>query len=509
MSSQTLDDLDIFGNPSTKVYDKSIFISIDKTSTLFGKLVLAHTLSNPTNDLYTLNYRSHILQQSHLFQNIQPILNHVKKNTSTFLSLFNEKPPLQHHFFETFKSFNYSSSIMRFIHHYKLWLGPALSFGIPMILLTILYLALRIYYKIKIPFKIFYQMAKTLILQKHISPFKQFGNASTLFDYLSKGFYLFSYLFSVYTNFKQSQSIYIETKELTSILIAIYQFYQNISTINNKFILSENHEQFQISMIKLKPIMKSISNLINDNHLKNDNIKWIPISYYGKVFQIYQRLLQRKQHLLNLFYYIGKIDSYHSNYQLIQNNKWEYVQWIDLSQPFIKIKQLKPIFIEEPQVNPVYIHHQPMILIGPNASGKSTFLKSLSISLLLAQSLSITPNHKMIMTPYDSIHTYMNIVDVKGELSLYQKQLEDFHKLLEIIHQNPNKKHFMVMDELFNGTNPKYSEKILKSFFYSIHNDYQYNKTSFIVSSHSTQTMNNHKIPKYSFIKYKLYKVIN
>jgi hypothetical protein len=95
-----------------------------------------------------------------------------------------------------------------------------------------------------------------------------------------------------------------------------------------------------------------------------------------------------------------------------------------------------------------------IIITGPNAAGKSTFIKSVALSILLSQTLGIAPVKNMELSCFKYISTYLNIPDTKGEKSLFQAEMEQVAKNIEIIkNMKEDDFSFIIMDELFNSTN--------------------------------------------------------
>ena len=95
-----------------------------------------------------------------------------------------------------------------------------------------------------------------------------------------------------------------------------------------------------------------------------------------------------------------------------------------------------------------------LIITGPNAAGKSTFIKSVALALLLSQTLGIAPVQNMDMTCFSYLSTYLNIPDTKGEKSLFQAEMEQVNEHIDKLKElNNNQFSFIIMDELFNSTN--------------------------------------------------------
>ena len=93
-------------------------------------------------------------------------------------------------------------------------------------------------------------------------------------------------------------------------------------------------------------------------------------------------------------------------------------------------------------------------ITGPNAGGKSTFIKSLCISILLSQTLTVAPAELFELTPIYYIQTYINIPDCKGKESLFQAEMRRSLKYINKLKELKDKFSFVIMDEIFSSTNP-------------------------------------------------------
>ena len=97
-----------------------------------------------------------------------------------------------------------------------------------------------------------------------------------------------------------------------------------------------------------------------------------------------------------------------------------------------------------------------IIITGPNASGKTTILKSVLINIILTQQFGCGFYEKASLSQYDHIHCYLNIPDTSGRDSLFQAESRRCKEILDNIKENPKKeKHICIFDELFSGTNPE------------------------------------------------------
>jgi hypothetical protein len=97
----------------------------------------------------------------------------------------------------------------------------------------------------------------------------------------------------------------------------------------------------------------------------------------------------------------------------------------------------------------------PMIISGPNASGKTTFLKATAINVVMTQQFGCGFYEECEISPYAHISTYLNIPDSSGRDSLFQAEARRCKDIVESIRADPDHRHFCIFDELFSGTNPE------------------------------------------------------
>jgi DNA mismatch repair ATPase MutS len=104
--------------------------------------------------------------------------------------------------------------------------------------------------------------------------------------------------------------------------------------------------------------------------------------------------------------------------------------------------------------NDIILNKQNGIITGPNAAGKSTFIKGLILNVILSQTYGIACASKFNFTPFYYINTQINIPDVKGKQSLFEAEMFRCKNNLDIITQLPkDKRALLIMDEVFSSTN--------------------------------------------------------
>jgi hypothetical protein len=107
-----------------------------------------------------------------------------------------------------------------------------------------------------------------------------------------------------------------------------------------------------------------------------------------------------------------------------------------------------------------------IILTGPNASGKTTVLKTTLINIIFSQQWGCGFYKSARFRPYTHIHSYLNIPDSSGRDSLFQAESRRCKEILDCVHETSAKAshHFCIFDELYSGTNYKEATRAALSF---------------------------------------------
>jgi hypothetical protein len=104
-----------------------------------------------------------------------------------------------------------------------------------------------------------------------------------------------------------------------------------------------------------------------------------------------------------------------------------------------------------------------LIITGVNASGKTTFLKTTAINILVTQQFGVGFYSGATIRPFTHIHSYLNIPDTSGRDSLFQAESRRCKEILDAIasakETEPHARHYVLFDELYSGTNPEEATK--------------------------------------------------
>jgi DNA mismatch repair ATPase MutS len=160
----------------------------------------------------------------------------------------------------------------------------------------------------------------------------------------------------------------------------------------------------------------------------------------------------------------GYIDCLNSLQKNILERKINYVSFINNSKKsvfensyYACLKHLSPI------KNTIKLKKN-IIITGPNASGKTTILKSTMINILMSQQFGCGFYDSAKLKPFKYLHCYLNIPDTSGRDSLFQAEARRCKEILDTIDINKNDEHFSAFDELYSGTNPEEAEQSAIAF---------------------------------------------
>lgn len=134
---------------------------------------------------------------------------------------------------------------------------------------------------------------------------------------------------------------------------------------------------------------------------------------------------------------------------------FSYPQVLSSDNKEIQITGLFHPFIKNPVKNDINFDTQKNILFitGPNMAGKSTFLKSLGISVLLAHAGFPVPAENMIISTLTGLYTTINIADSLN--SGYSHFYSEVLRIKGVANELKHNKALVIFDELFRGTNVK------------------------------------------------------
>lgn len=250
--------------------------------------------------------------------------------------------------------------------------------------------------------------------------------------------------------------------QVTVNLYIVFQMFKCIQIVKG----SVNHFikkwSFQHKYQRVKQVVRLMDKLVvkfGDDRLRMD-MNFITTVFNTNSFGE-ELLVKKNNHGFKTYFYnildcvVGELDLLISCVRLLETSGYVLPKFINHKSPSLKITKMWNPKLNNDQIkNNVEYNGQnnTMILTGPNTSGKSTYMKTALLSILMGQTIGVVCAEEMTLTPFHFIYSYINIPDQIGRKSLFEGEADRCHDFLQII--KTGKLGFTVIDELFTGTNP-------------------------------------------------------
>ena len=460
LNKNVIDDLELIKtvDPSSN----SIYSFAFKPSTNIGKKVLEQFPQYYTTDIEFLkdtqsllkNYKKMDLKcddnKSQLLTDVMEVWDDIKNDTG-----FKEK--YQFVDWPMWEFLNHSESFLQVMSIYNL-ASPVISLFVPFIILII-------------PFFIIKMKGLTITISEYIEVLKiiaanhAVGRLFTEFNSveLSEKFYLVVsaafYIFSIYQNILTCYRFHNNMKKIHSHLIKVREYieYSEVK-MYNILLYTENlktymgfNEKIKQKLIELSKL-KELLNTITEYKL---SIK--KVGELGSVLKSFYTLYDNKAYYESLMFsfgfhgYLDNIEGFIENINIKNINASKFKN----KKSSGKMKKLYyPALMNTQHVKNTVKFKKNLIITGPNASGKTTILKSVLINTIITQQMGYGFYESATICPFKYIHCYLNIPDTSGRDSLFQAEARRCKDILDTINQHPKENHFCVFDELYSGTNP-------------------------------------------------------
>jgi DNA mismatch repair ATPase MutS len=394
--------------------------------------------------------------KSNLFPT-KPIIEKCWENWTDIKTMDNFIEKFQYIEWEKLEFLNKSEMFLAVLTFYQT-ISPLLSLLAPIILLIIPFLILKV-------------LKKPITIEEYVQVLQQqldkhsMGQLFTRFDSLSWGqrIYLIMccgmYAYQIYQNGLACYHFYLNTKQINQTFRSLKLYLEHTKSQMKTYITLiqplKSHTAYRDYINNKLEQLEKLSNIINSIPLTTLNPhKFASMGKIMKEFYILQTNPEIQNLLLFTFGFNGYIDCIHgvsTNIKLQQINK-------------IKIKKSKKVKLHiknayHPCISDNIVENtvdmsNNIIITGPNAAGKTTLLKTTVINVLLAQQIGYGFHQGGYITPFHSIHCYLNIPDTNARDSLFQAEARRCVDILKYIEQHKNEKHFCIFDELYSGTNP-------------------------------------------------------
>jgi len=167
-----------------------------------------------------------------------------------------------------------------------------------------------------------------------------------------------------------------------------------------------------------------------------------------------------------------------------QDNQLCFAEFLDEDKPNIRAEGFWNMLVSKGDVITNSIaEDRNIILTGSNEGGKTTSIRAILQNIVLAQTFGIAAGRSFALTPFDALHSYLNISDdILNAKSRFASELKQAQDILKKIKSLPkDEKFFFAFDELFTGTNGEDGAACAYGF---INNVASYSGIQFIYATH-------------------------
>lgn len=481
---QDLELLETVDSSGIPIYDYFVF---NKNETNAQKNAVNSKILEQISENYTTDV-DYLKDQQKLLKNYQHISDK-KLNNKLYIDILDEiklnlsfKDKYGFIDWDMFEYLNKSQIFLTGLSLYNI-ISPLISLLIPIFIVIIPFFIIKIKgYTVSI-----YEYIKILkSLASNNSIFKLFTNFNSV-DNTQKIYLLVSscfYVFSIYQNVLSCYKFHENMKKIHYYFNSFSEYLDYTKcNIKNFLTFSDSLPSFfqfnEILKSKLKHIETLYKRIICISDYKLVNYK--KISELGYVMKLFYEIYEDEDINETLLYAIG-FNSYSDIVDNISCNlKNKFINCVkfqrnrnekDNNCKNKKTKKQKNIFEDSYYASLKYCDHvknninlqKNHIITGPNASGKTTILKTALINIILSQQFGCGFYKTGNLVPYDNLYCYINIPDTSGRDSLFQAEARRCKEILDSIAADTNKTHFCVFDELYSGTNPEEAEESATSF---------------------------------------------
>lgn len=501
LNKNIFNDLDIFkynNNNLNNIYDKLNF-----TITLFGNHFLINLLKNPTYNYQILNNRQNFIKSLISNNNIIEISNIIDslKNIESNLIWFWKYEDIDGKNIDNLLFYNYyllknvnnllnnNNIIMNISSFYSIYLNSVSFIFNPLLTILIPIIISKIYFRNTLNISIS-SMFKYVINSLISSPIYLNVN-NYIVSLIMKSIYYILYLNSIYTTIYLCICKYSMVCSIKDKLNSVYNIISSYNKIKNLLTLEQNNYLIDNDNISILLLNKHDIGFFNIGNILT-NMKYIIIN---------------RNLLINYFKYFGKLDGYLSIIKNLINNQFNHNQisfanFDNNNNNMISYAYdiYHPLLINS-QKNNIKLNSKKFkigIITGPNASGKSTFIKMVTINALFSQSWGISFTKNNFTSIYKYINTFMRIYDEVGKESLFQMEIKRCKEIIDvIINKKKYDKCLFVIDELFSSTNSKSGLLGAKELLLKLNN---YDNIFIYLTTHYYELNNLHKfIKNYQF----------
>ena len=250
---------------------------------------------------------------------------------------------------------------------------------------------------------------------------------------------------------------------------------------------------FTVSKNQFEFLKQSASNnFIYDDQISNicKMITSVKVEMKDIIFSVFYKFVEQFEtfqgKMDSIINFITFLDLIYTKSAIAKKYNYCRPTIVEANKSFIKAKGMRHCLIEHLQTNEIYVANDislgtnsvdGVLLYGTNAVGKTSFIRSIGISLIMAQSGLFVPCLEFVYKPYKYIFTRIigNDNIFKG-LSTFAVEMSELRTILRLADDNS----LVLGDELCSGTENTSAISIFVAGIQRLHSI----KSSFIFATH-------------------------
>ena len=316
---------------------------------------------------------------------------------------------------EYFKSLNQIPFVLLGLSVFKIWLVPAMAIFMPIFALLAPFLVIRFVYKLPMPFERYLNMMKEMWMGT---------GPPTVRSYTQIGLFLFSTVQGIVQPVQNAFHYNTTDTIIKDIGNTLIELRKSIEEL--RLIFKGNNIPFHLTTV----------------------LQELDISDSRRSFFF---LYENQKILDEIFTNLGELEIL---WKIANHSHFKPVQFLKpAGTPYLYIEGLQDITIHEIErvKSSVFLNKNTnhSIVTGPNGGGKSSSMRAILQTVLLAQTFGYSCATQCIVRPFQWIAPGLSLHDAPGKKSMFETEVEFAVNILK-------KKGLglILFDELFHSTNP-------------------------------------------------------
>ena len=432
-----------------ELFKDNIHNQLTKCNTNIGMIYTDKILKSPSSDKDIILKRQDLIRTvcNKFTEKTDEELKGIKDSINDALWFYKSK---NEHSDYIYSMMYFNNNYLKFLNNYepfltvsnayKIIISPIMCAISPLVYIIVPFILMK-FMGISIPIKLFIKIMWEQSSMISI-PFIKNEFLKTAIKWFSKALSVFFYFQNIYYTYRESK-----------ITVGIANFFQK-KLENIKSLLRMNtslKENFDVVIEK---------DDVGFNRIENGGIyngTYSIISNKGVILKDFYEFMDNKRDFLKVLNNIAFIDCYFGIAKMIREKSYFHIpRVLDSSVPLLKLEGVwHPAVQREKNVkNSIDFNEKTRnyILTGPNAAGKSTFIKSVFLNIYLAQTMGISNSEKMEFTPFSYFLTGIRNQDSQGYESLFESEVHKIRDYFNVIKKFKGFT-FSILDEIFTSTN--------------------------------------------------------